>query len=87
MRRCRLLIRRLEVFIGYGADHNTKVGVSGCIIPYGKGQIVLYCLPQLARSLRSGNFAISPVIAQRFLGDALGSAPTVPEESKALEEN
>ena len=61
----------MEVFIGYGADHNTKVGVSGCVIPYGKGQIVLYCLPQLTRSLRPGNFAMSPMIAQRLLGDAL----------------
>lgn len=61
----------MEVFIGYGADHNAKIGISGCVIPYGKGQIVLYCLPQLARSLQPGNFAISPVIAQRLLGNAL----------------
>jgi beta-galactosidase len=67
----------MEAFVGYGADHNTKVGISGCVIPYGKGKIVLYCLPQLVRSLQPGNFAISPVIAQRLLGNALRSADSV----------
>jgi beta-galactosidase len=61
----------LEVVVGYGADHNTKVGTSGCVIPYGKGQIVIYCLPQLVRSLQPGNFAMSPVICQRLLANAL----------------
>jgi hypothetical protein len=61
----------MEAVVGYGADHNTKVGISGCVIPYGKGRIVFYCLPQLVQSLRPGNFAISPVICQRLLGNAL----------------
>jgi len=61
----------MEVAIGYGADHNTKVGVSGCVIPYGKGQIVFYCLPDLVRGLKAGDFAISPVIDDRLLGNAV----------------
>lgn len=61
----------MEAFIGYGADHNTKVGTSGCVIPYGKGRIVLYCLPMLVRSLAPGDNAISQVVAQRLLGNAL----------------
>jgi beta-galactosidase len=61
----------IQVFAGYGADHNPKVGIAGCVIPYGKGEIVLYCLPQLLQSLQPGNFALSPVIAQRMLGNAL----------------
>ena len=61
----------MEVMIGCGADHNPRVGISGCIIPCGKGQIVFYCLPQLVRSLQPGNHAISPVICQRLLGNAL----------------
>ncbi len=68
----------MEVFVGYGADHNPKVGVSGCLIPYGKGQIVFYCLPQMVRSLKPGNFAISPVICDRLLGNALRPVPTSP---------
>jgi hypothetical protein len=69
----------MEAVVGYGADHNTKVGVSGCVIPYGKGQIILYCLPELVQSLKPGNFAISPVICQRLLGNALRSTSAVPE--------
>jgi hypothetical protein len=65
----------MEVFVGFGADHNVKVGVSGCVIPYGKGQIVYYCLPELVQSLQPGDFAISPVICQRMLGNALRAAP------------
>ncbi len=63
----------METFIGFGADHNTKVGVAGCIIPYGKGQIVFYSLPQLVTSLRPGNYGTHPAIAQRLLGNALVS--------------
>jgi hypothetical protein len=61
----------MEVFAGYGADHNPKVGVAGCVIPFGKGQIVFYCLPQLVRSLQPGDWAISPVICRQLLGNAL----------------
>jgi beta-galactosidase len=65
----------METFVGFGADHNTKVGVAGCVIPYGKGQIVFYSLPQLVTGLQPGNTGISPVIAQRLLGNALRPAP------------
>lgn len=61
----------MEVAVGFGADHNTKVGISGCVIPYGKGEIVLYCLPQMVRSLQPGDWAMSQVVAQRLLGNSL----------------
>jgi beta-galactosidase len=61
----------LEAVVGFGADHNPKIGISGCVIPYGKGQIVFYCLPQLVRSLRPGNFAINHVVCRRLLANAL----------------
>lgn len=65
----------LEAVVGFGADHNPKIGISGCVIPYGKGQIVFYCLPQLVRSLQPGNFAVNRVICQRLLANALEPAP------------
>jgi len=65
----------VETFVGFGADHNTKIGVAGCMIPYGKGQIVFYSLPQLVTSLQPGNYAIHPAIAQRMLGNALRPTP------------
>ena len=53
----------MEVAVGFGADHSTRVGISGCVIPYGKGQIVLMTLPQEVRSLGEGDFAMSRVVA------------------------
>jgi beta-galactosidase len=65
----------IEAVIGYGADHNPKVGMSGCVIPYGKGQIILYCLPQLVQSLQTkGDFAINRIICERLLANSLSSA-------------
>jgi len=61
----------MEVAVGFGADHNTNVGISGCVIPYGKGEIVFYCLPQLVRSLQPGDWATSMPVARRLLGNAL----------------
>ncbi|MDB5327538.1 MAG: glycoside hydrolase family 2 sugar binding protein [Phycisphaerales bacterium] len=62
----------IEVFMGFGADHNSIVGAAGCVIPYGRGQIVLYCLPQLVRGLRPGNFAIGPIVSRKLLITAVG---------------
>jgi hypothetical protein len=61
----------MEAFIGFGADHNPKVGTSGCVIPYGKGEIVFFSLPQMVRSLQPGKFAMNHVVCQRLLGNAL----------------
>jgi len=62
----------VEAVIGYGADHNPKVGLSGVVIPYGKGEIILYCLPQLVQSLQEkGDFAINRTICQRLLVNTL----------------
>jgi beta-galactosidase len=63
----------IEAAIGFGADHNIHVGISGCVIPYGKGQILLYCLPQMIRSLGPGDFAINRVVCERLLGNALSA--------------
>lgn len=65
----------MEAMVGFGADHNTKVGVSGCVIPYGKGQIVFLALPQLVRSLAPGDHALDRSVAQRLLGNALRVRP------------
>jgi beta-galactosidase len=61
----------MEVFVGFGADHNTNVGVAGCVIPCGKGEIIFYSLPQMVTSLQPGNYAIHPAVDQRLLGNAL----------------
>jgi hypothetical protein len=65
----------MEVAVGFGADHNPAVGVAGCVIPYGKGRIIFYSLPQLVSGLEPGKFAIHPAIARRLLGNALRPMP------------
>jgi beta-galactosidase len=70
----------MEVFVGFGADHNAKVGVGGCVIPYGKGQIVLYCIPNLVQGLGNGNFAINRTICLRLLGNALRAQPAAAQK-------
>jgi len=49
--------------------------LAGCVIPYGKGEIVFYSLPQLVTSLQPGNYATHPAVAQRLLGNALRPTP------------
>ena len=65
----------MEVAVGFGADHNPNIGIAGCVIPYGKGQIIFYSLPQMVTSLKPGNYAIHPAIARRLLGNALSPQP------------
>jgi hypothetical protein len=65
----------METFVGFGADHNPNIGVAGCLIPYGKGEIVFYSLPQLVTGLQPGNYGIHPAVAQRLPGNALRPAP------------
>ncbi|MFL9483898.1 sugar-binding domain-containing protein [Chitinophagaceae bacterium LWZ2-11] len=61
----------IDVAVGYGADHNPRVGISGCVITYGKGEIVLYCLPQMVRSLQSNEFATNTIVGKKLLANAL----------------
>jgi hypothetical protein len=61
----------MQVAVGFGADHSVKVGISGCVIPYGKGEIVLMALPQEVRSLSPGDYSIDRTVALRLLGNAL----------------
>jgi beta-galactosidase len=65
----------MEVAVGFGADHNPNIGIAGCVIPYGKGEIVFYSLSQLVTSLQPGNYATHPAVAQRLLGNALRPTP------------
>ncbi len=65
----------MDAFIGFGADHNPKVGTAGCVIPYGKGEIVFFSLPQMVRSLQPGKFAMNQVICEKMLGNALRQLP------------
>lgn len=62
----------MEAACGY-ASNNTKtlIGISACVVPYGKGQIVWYCLPQLTMALSRGALATNTAVAQRLLANAV----------------
>jgi beta-galactosidase len=61
----------MEVVAGYGRDHYHKVGAAACVIPYGKGKIVMFCLPNLITALYDDNRAMNSVITRKLLGNAV----------------
>jgi beta-galactosidase len=61
----------MEVAAGYGRDHYHKPGIAACVIPYGRGKIVLFGLPQLVTALYDNQRAMNTVITRRLLGNAL----------------
>lgn len=62
----------VQAIIGYGRNHDPKIGVGAATIAYGKGQIVLLCLPGLSKAF-AGNDAsgFQPVTAKRLIYNAL----------------
>jgi len=62
----------MEVACGYSTnDKKTLLGASACVIPYGKGQIVWYSLPQLLSALTKAGLATNAAVAQRLLANAI----------------
>lgn len=70
----------LEVACGYSkTETRTLIGTSACVIPYGKGEIIWYCLPQLLEALNREGLATSTAVARRVLANAV-YRPTRPEK-------
>ena len=61
----------MQVAAAYGRDHDANVGIAACVIPCGKGEIVLFCLPGLAGALDKPDQGVHMVVARRLLGNAL----------------
>jgi hypothetical protein len=61
----------MEVLAGYGRDHQANVGIGVCSIPYGKGEIILYCLPGMVRGLFGDASGIHPAAARKLIANAL----------------
>lgn len=62
----------IEGVIGYGVNHEPHIGLGAAIVPYGKGQIVLFCIPGLAQSFVDGQpEGIDPVTAKRIVYNCL----------------
>ena len=67
----------MDVLVGYGRDHEAAVGIGACIVQHGKGQIVLYALPGMRRSLTSMSAEMTQPVALRLLGNALRKQPAI----------
>jgi len=61
----------MEIAAGYGRDHYHKVGIAACVIPYGKGKIVIFCLPNLITALYDTDRAMNTIITRKLLGNAV----------------
>jgi len=68
----------LDTVLGYGINHSPTPAVGTAVIPYGKGQIVLFCIPGLGPSFKSGtNAGIDPVTADRIIYNSLAGSQLV----------
>jgi beta-galactosidase len=65
----------MDVMIGYGRDHEARVGVGCAVIQYGKGLIILPSLPGLRSALTATGGEITQPVAQRLLGNSLRAVP------------
>ena len=62
----------VEAVIGYGKNHDPKIGIGAAVLTYGKGQIVLLDLPGLERAFSLGDGSgFQPVTAKRIIYNAL----------------
>ncbi len=62
--------RDVEVFIGYGRDHDRNIGAAGLAARLGQGRILFFGLPLLA-GLKDEAAGLQPVMAARLLANAL----------------
>ena len=62
--------RDIEVFIGYGRDHDRNIGSAGFAARFGRGKVLFFGLPVLA-ALKGRTDAIQPVVLKRLLANVL----------------
>ena len=41
----------IEAFIGYGRDHDRRIGAASFVVPYGKGTVLFHALPGMVTGL------------------------------------
>ncbi len=62
--------RDVDVFIGYGRDHDRAIGAAGFTTRFGRGRILYLSLPILS-ALKGRADAVQPVVLKRLLSNAL----------------
>ena len=63
--------KRVSIPLGYGRDHDSRLGAGCALAPYGKGRILLFCTPGLYSALAGPGRAWHPLTARRLLANAL----------------
>jgi beta-galactosidase len=61
----------LQAYVGYGRDHDPTLGIGLCVIPWGKGSIVLSSIASEVTGLTDSTYALARPIALRLLSNAL----------------
>ena len=73
--------RDVEVFLGYGRDHDRNVGTAGFAVRFGRGRAAFISLPILA-ALKGRPDAMQPVMMRRLLSNIMRYlAPASPSGS------
>ncbi len=61
----------VDVFIGYGRDHDRNIGAAGFTVNFGKGKILFFTLPGMLSGLLDESSGMQPVILKRILSNSL----------------
>ncbi|MBD3224487.1 MAG: hypothetical protein GF313_07145, partial [Caldithrix sp.] len=62
---------QIEVFAGYGRDHDRNIGAASLVIPRSKSKIILHTLPGLVDVLRHNHSGMHPHMATRILTNSI----------------
>ena len=61
----------VEVFVGYGRDHDRNIGAAAFTARLGKGKILFFTLPGMVRNPNGKQAGIHPVILKRLLSNSI----------------
>lgn len=61
----------VEVFVGYGRDHDRNIGAAGFTATLGKGRILFFSLPGMVQGLTGQAGGMHPVMLKRLIMNSL----------------
>ena len=61
----------VEVFVGYGRDHDRNVGAASFSAELGNGTILFHCLPGMVSGLNTPGRGMNPVMLKRLLMNSI----------------
>jgi len=61
----------IEVFVGYGRDHDRNIGTASFTVRYGNGVILWHSLPGMITGLSDIGKGIHPVLLRRLLRNSI----------------